>query len=220
MLKKKIGVAVLGGLLAVSVGFGVAFANGNIKIIVNGKQISSDVAPRMVNNRVMVPISFVSKALGANVSWDQKTQTVRINGKTSDNAEDIWKEELNLPSSSWAYVKNLIAVYIAGYDNRDDELVKSVVAEGFDENTYGKDVYTPIGGIYPGILDYKIVDAQSTENGLKVRVQVVSYLDVELEGEIWDFIISQRKIQSWKRVEYMKSIDSYTIFPGLTYKKQ
>ena len=43
------------------------FASQNVKILVNGKQIISDVSPQIVNGRVMVPISFVARALGANV---------------------------------------------------------------------------------------------------------------------------------------------------------
>ena len=43
-----------------------------IKIMVNGKQVDSDVAPFMQDNRVMVPIRFVGEALSANVNWDNE----------------------------------------------------------------------------------------------------------------------------------------------------
>lgn len=32
----------------------------------------------IVNSRTMLPIRFVAEALGANVSWDDTTQTVTI----------------------------------------------------------------------------------------------------------------------------------------------
>lgn len=56
-----------------------AYAAGVIKLNVNGSNLQTDVAPKMVNNRVMVPIRFVSKALSASVAWNDKTQTVSIN---------------------------------------------------------------------------------------------------------------------------------------------
>ncbi|WP_169091586.1 stalk domain-containing protein [Paenibacillus sp. PL91] len=67
-MNKKLILTVLCTLLSVSLIFGVAYASGAIKIVVNGKTVASDVAPRMINNRVMVPISFISKALCADVT--------------------------------------------------------------------------------------------------------------------------------------------------------
>ena len=45
----------------------------------NGHQMPLDQAPMMVNNRTMVPLRFVSEALGANVSWNNQMQLVSIN---------------------------------------------------------------------------------------------------------------------------------------------
>jgi len=57
-------------------------------ITLNGKtfKITKDAAlpngmgtPRLINNRFMVPLRYVSEELGANVEWDQATQTNAIN---------------------------------------------------------------------------------------------------------------------------------------------
>ncbi|MCL6663413.1 copper amine oxidase N-terminal domain-containing protein [Paenibacillus amylolyticus] len=207
-MKKKILISFFAVVIWLSAIVGLAFAKGSIKIVVNNQTITPDVAPRMIDNRVMVPISFVSKALGAKVSWDQQNQTVSIKDNNQPQQEDIWKEDLDLSGSSWSGVKNLIAVYIAGYDNRDDELIKSVTVDGFD--------MIPIGGIYPAIIDYNIIDAQSTKSGIKVRVKVISN-EEKLSEEIWDFDITKGKIQKWGRVS-SADIDSYTVFPGLSFK--
>ncbi|WP_440114468.1 copper amine oxidase N-terminal domain-containing protein [Paenibacillus sp. QZ-Y1] len=206
-MKKKILISFFAFVISLSAVVGLAFAKGTIKIVVNNQTVAPDVAPRMIDNRVMVPISFVSKALGAKVSWDQKNQTVSIKDNNQPQQEDIWKEDLDLSGSSWSGVKNLIAVYIAGYDNRDDELIKSVTVDGFD--------MIPIGGIYPAIIDYNIIDAQSTKSGLKVRVKVISN-EEKLKEEIWDFDITKGKIQKWGRVN-SADINSYTVFPGLSF---
>lgn len=167
----------------------------------------------MINDRVVVPISVVSKALGANVSWDQKNQTVTIKNNVSTQ-KDIWKQELELDSigwpSGWPQVKNLIALYIAGFDNRDDELIRSITVEGFD--------MIPIGGMYPAIIDYDIVDAKVTKNSYKVRVKVITY-EEKMTGEMWDFEIAQGKIKSMQIVDFF-DVDEYTVFPGLTFKNE
>ncbi len=61
------------------------FASNPIQIIVNGKEISPDVPPQMIDNRVMVPIRWVSEALGAEVQWDQENQRVIIRSSIEEN---------------------------------------------------------------------------------------------------------------------------------------
>ncbi len=45
---------------------------------VNGVEKPLDQPPVIMNNRTMVPIRFVSEAMGANVQWDPKARTVTI----------------------------------------------------------------------------------------------------------------------------------------------
>lgn len=45
---------------------------------INGKEQTLEVAPTKINNSTMVPLRFVSEALGAKVDWDSKTQTITI----------------------------------------------------------------------------------------------------------------------------------------------
>ncbi|MBD7969436.1 copper amine oxidase N-terminal domain-containing protein [Paenibacillus gallinarum] len=206
-MKKKLYITLVVVLCSFCSIIGLAFAKGSIKIVVNDQIITSDVAPQMVNNRVMVPISVISKALGANVNWDQKNQTITINNNNRSNQNDIWNQELELSSSSWAGVKNLIGTYMIGFDERDDKLIRSVTVEGFD--------MIPIGGMYPAIIDYTIVDAQHIKNSLKVRVKVILSED-ELKGQMWDFVITKGKIESMRMVQHF-DVDQYTVFPGLTY---
>lgn len=44
----------------------------------NGYPVELDAPPKIVNNRTLVPIRFVSEALGAQVTWNGDTQTVTI----------------------------------------------------------------------------------------------------------------------------------------------
>ena len=53
---------------------------------VNGVERIMDVPPCLVGNRTLVPVRFVSEAMGAKVSWNASTRTVRIklNGQVVD----------------------------------------------------------------------------------------------------------------------------------------
>jgi len=55
---------------------------GDVNATVNGKSVSNDVAPKIVNDRTMLPIRFVAEALGAEVGWNEYSQSVSINWPT------------------------------------------------------------------------------------------------------------------------------------------
>ncbi|WP_025027964.1 copper amine oxidase N-terminal domain-containing protein [Caldalkalibacillus mannanilyticus] len=50
----------------------------NTQAKVNEKTIKLDLAPRVINGSTMVPLRFISEALGATVRWDGNTRTIWI----------------------------------------------------------------------------------------------------------------------------------------------
>ena len=54
-----------------------------------GKTKSNDVAPKIVNNRKMLPARFVAENLGAKVEWDGEKQRVTITGKNLKTDEKV-----------------------------------------------------------------------------------------------------------------------------------
>ncbi|HEY6103096.1 MAG TPA: copper amine oxidase N-terminal domain-containing protein [bacterium] len=51
---------------------------GSRVAFVNGRQVRLDVPPMVVGGRTLVPLRFVSEAMGANVDWEPSTRTVFI----------------------------------------------------------------------------------------------------------------------------------------------
>jgi len=51
-------------------------SNSDIKVIVNGTALTFDQPPIIENSRTLVPLRIIFEALGAEVDWDQTTQTV------------------------------------------------------------------------------------------------------------------------------------------------
>ena len=54
-----------------------------------GVQKTNDVAPKIVNDRTMLPARFVAENLGAKVDWDEANEIVTISGKNFKTGEDI-----------------------------------------------------------------------------------------------------------------------------------
>jgi len=53
-------------------------ANDPIRIVIDGKEVKSDVAPVIVNDRTLVPLRVVSETLGATVEWAAATRQATI----------------------------------------------------------------------------------------------------------------------------------------------
>lgn len=52
-------------------------------VVLNGKALSSDVPPIIVNGRVMVPVRLVAEGLGAQVAFQNNTVMISTNGTAS-----------------------------------------------------------------------------------------------------------------------------------------
>lgn len=59
---------------------------------VNGKDVTLDVPPMIINGRTMVPVRFVAEALGCEVNWDGSSQTVIITGAVKGNTDNTDKD--------------------------------------------------------------------------------------------------------------------------------
>ncbi len=65
-----------------------------VKVLVDGREITGDVPAIVLNGRTMVPVRFVSEALGSNVTWDAENETVLITtGKTTVSSTETGKNE-------------------------------------------------------------------------------------------------------------------------------
>jgi len=53
------------------------YAQSNIRVVLNGEELAFDVQPRIVNDRVMVPMRGIFESLGAEIEWEDSTRTMR-----------------------------------------------------------------------------------------------------------------------------------------------
>lgn len=87
---------------------------GSRDAYINGKLVRLNAAPRLINGKVMVPIRFVSEALGAKVKWDIAAQSVVIflapqQVLTTNESEQLMDEDEDNtePQSNPAILNNI-----------------------------------------------------------------------------------------------------------------
>jgi len=56
----------------------IALVPGSSQSVVNNQAVVLDVPPRIINGRTMVPLRFITEALGASVTWQEATNSVLI----------------------------------------------------------------------------------------------------------------------------------------------
>ena len=76
-------------------------ANGDIKVRIDGEQITFDVPPQLINNRTMVPLRAFSETLGYNVSWDDLTNGVIIKGNGKNVTFIVGSNEYKNSNGEW-----------------------------------------------------------------------------------------------------------------------
>ena len=63
-------------IFIMSISSSVLASNQDIKITINGEVLQTDVSPKIVKNRTMVPMRAIFEAIDAEVHWEMQTQTV------------------------------------------------------------------------------------------------------------------------------------------------
>jgi predicted RecA/RadA family phage recombinase len=83
----------------------VAVQVNNIYANKNNNAVELDVAPKIVNNRMLVPLRFIGEAFGNIVNWDGDTRTVTVDSKdteVSDEPEDTATGSSNIIVGLWS----------------------------------------------------------------------------------------------------------------------
>jgi len=115
-LKRFIVGLIIGFLLATAIG---ATASSNIRLVVNGREIETDVPPQLINGRVMVPARFVAEPLGATVEWDGENMAVIIQSNPNFNTL-IDNNNITINLNEWISIKELYGSKLDNYPKAFD----------------------------------------------------------------------------------------------------
>lgn len=70
-------------------GFTAVHGENDIQVILDGKPIEFDVPPQIIDDRTLVPVRAIFEALGAEVEWDENTDTVTADKINSNMIKSI-----------------------------------------------------------------------------------------------------------------------------------
>lgn len=130
---------------------------------INNEATTLDVAPSIMNSRTMVPVRFVSEALGADVQWDGNTRTVTITSPDGDVLENDYR-----PAAPGTEILNAGTVIVS-----NDDFLKSKYNNGKISTIEFKD----------GVLE--MVMTGTPENDNKVNLSFpVNFNGIMNEGDI------------------------------------
>jgi len=172
---------------------------------VNDSAINLSVPAQVKNGKTLVPLRFISESLGANVQWNQKTQTVTITGDS--NSGKMEKEKLEIPTLKLGETYS---------DNQIEVTLKKVeYVDGVDK---GFNVYLSVTNksekplIYPGGLRFKI-----NESKYEKEINDIGYVNhFDSNGYIYKGETTEGHYQylydkdiSIKEIEYNTGIVNY-----------
>lgn len=183
-----------GSLLIIGVVFralAISTANSTVNLVINGKNISTDVPLQIINGRVMVPVRSLAEALGYDVSWDDKTRTVYVTAKNIDSQPGEGQCVPVIPNES------IVTGTVLGYS-----VVSSTLIDITPPQTlYALDIQITKSEDVPGMANYlknkigQVIKAYSKEKLSeelfgKTIIARVSYSGDEHGGKYW---LSQAK---------------------------
>ncbi|MBV8222467.1 MAG: hypothetical protein JO293_03850, partial [Candidatus Eremiobacteraeota bacterium] len=122
-----------GVINATGAGHQVHLTIGSTQAVVDNQPRTLDQAPFLVGARTLVPLRFISEALGANVQWDDNSQTVTISNGGSPVAQAPATIQLHsLRPSSGSTVQSTRPSISARFDGSVDPNSVRITLDGRD----------------------------------------------------------------------------------------
>ncbi len=87
-------------------------AAADVKIVIDGETLSSDVAPQIINSRTMVPIRVISENLDASVYWNGTDRSITVS--KGSNTLVLYADQTNYTLNGTAQTLDVPATIVSG----------------------------------------------------------------------------------------------------------
>ncbi len=151
-MKKYLSGLLTGILLMISF---TAYAASDIKLIINGQDITTEAQPIIVDGRTLVPARAIAERLGATVAWDAKTNTVIVTSVKAETASPPEQaEQSTRPSIEWLTPEEATEKYSENLSQLNLAIAYSVSNTGVDLKSTSTNKIVAVFG--SDIIDGKI----------------------------------------------------------------
>lgn len=165
---------------------------------VNGKKVNLDVSAAIVNDRIFVPLRFLSESLGAKVTWDSSTLTADIASKRASVPLSL-KGKAPYTADELYWLSKIVSAESSGEINEGKVAVANVVlnrveSAEFPNSIYGVIFDTKYGVQFTPVLDGSIYNNPTAESltaakrallGEDVSRQSLYFLNPETATNSW-----------------------------------
>ena len=196
-------------------------------VFINGEKKTNDTAAVALNGRTYLPIRIVAEALGADVAWEQATQTVRI---TTHGDPVAWvrcgeSEYVDGEySDSYAYGiegkfvterSNDYEIYLYEYNERDQLTTEYY---GFDAGYDGLDItVTTYSYNNFGLCTYELSNTTDGETG-ELYPGYEAWYEYNSKGDVTKELYHSLYDDSWSQTDYSYLYDSNGRISKMTAK--
>lgn len=193
-----------------------------MRLIVDGKDITSLSSPTIENDRTFVPISFISEELGAEVIWNNDDKTVRIEKGNKSILLRIGSHLIEYDNGNSYELSDVAPKIINGRTFVPIRLVSNAFDIGVNWDETNKSVYvdsSKTSDIAP-LYDVKIISHKSgqTISG-KTELQISSSETYLKDGnEIRFLLLDPNTAKGFVIARGEEPIDSYSWLPRLEDK--
>lgn len=188
----------------------VATANDNY-LVINDEIIQTDVAPKIINNSLMIPLRAIADLTDASVNWNQETKTISVIYKSDEEKVLNLPPEGNMTNEEIEYLNNALTK-TANIKHLANQLDENIFAKFYTFPDYDetKDIY--IEDIdYSKITETidELNELQPPESLSKIHTDIIKYTDIVKSIINMNERIKKGKISKTDNNTIANLIDSY-----------
>ncbi|OEG00194.1 hypothetical protein BHF71_05765 [Vulcanibacillus modesticaldus] len=176
---------------------------------IDGRTYQLDTSAKLVNGRTLVPIRFISEALGLEVGWEGNTQTVILNSSDNvkityqfmpNNRDEMIELVQSLPSFSGTTIVDILGDVVINLKGSENSKDLTISVTTFEEPIRLYDV--PMTAKYKIVL-FKNEPNEDEVNFIKDFLKV--YYPTEYEKAIKHFVNRERILTTYDNRQFLVS---------------
>ena len=176
----------------------ISITKGKNTASVNGKSVVLDTNAVIVNDRIYVPLRFLSEALGADVTWKSDTLTANITSQKAEVPKHL-KGSAPYTADELYWLSRIVSAEAQGEQNRGKVAVANVILNRVESDDFPNTIYGVIFDRNYGVQFTPIADGSIYKNPTTDSVTAAkrALLGEDVSSECLYFLNPVTATNSW-----------------------